>query len=63
MDLCMMIQVIRLLGAILEPMIETVTPILIMDACKVHFAEEVKRACSCAHIILIIAIARMAWLL
>ena len=63
MDLSMMLQIIRLLGAILEPLTHKVTPILIMDACKVHFAEAVVRACRRANIVLIIVPARMTWLL
>ena len=62
MDLAMMLQIIRLLGAILEPLSQNVTPILIMDACKVHFAEAVVRACRRANIVLIIVPARMTWL-
>jgi len=63
MDLSLMLQIIRLLGAILEPLTHKVTPILIMDACKVHFAEAVVRACRRANIVLIIVPARMTWLL
>jgi hypothetical protein len=63
MDLPMMIQVIRLHGEILQPMLHAITPVLIMDACKVHFAEPVVRACCRSCIILIIVPARMTWLL
>jgi hypothetical protein len=37
MDLPMMIQVIRLLGESVQPMLHGIAPVLIMDACKVHF--------------------------
>ena len=57
MDLPMMIHVIRLLVEMLQPMLHAITPVLIMDACKVHFAEPVVR------IMLIIVLARMTWLL
>ena len=63
MDLSMMLQVIRLLGAILEPLTDTVPPILIMYACIVDVAEAVVRACRRANIVSIIVLARMTWLL
>ena len=63
MDLPMMIQVIRLLGEIVQPMLHAITPVLIMDACKMQFAEPVVRACCRSCISLIIVPARMTWLL
>ena len=45
------------------PKAMTVTPMMIMYACTVHFAEAVVRACRRANIVLIMAPTRMTWLL
>jgi hypothetical protein len=51
-----------LLGEIVQPMLHAITPVLIMDAYKVHFAEPVVRAGRRSFIRLLIVLARMTWL-
>lgn len=58
-----MIAVIKLLAAALKPYMKELQPILLLDACRVHFADRVIAACIAANIWPVIIPAKMTWLL
>ena len=59
----LLVQIVRRLGLLLRPHAGSCQPVLIMDACRVHFAEPVLRACRFWGLWPVLVPARLTWLL
>lgn len=57
------VHILARLGAILRPHLSSYQPILLLDACRLHYARPILQACRRSHLWFVFVPARLTWLL
>ena len=57
------VNIVHRLGVVLRPFLCSLQPVLLMDACRLHFAKPVLKACFSSHLWPVFVPARLTWLL
>ena len=62
-NVALFVQILNRLGTILKPYLFSCQPVLLLDACRLHFATPIIQACVRSHLWLVFVPARLTWLL